>query len=413
MQLDKGITQGGSNAEVVIADWAVKMGLTPAINWTKAYAGMIKDAEVEPEYSALTEGRSHGEAYKKHGFIPHDDMLRGNGLRGAEISRTVEYAYDDFCIATVAHLINKTHHTDTKNQNTSITTETDLQSDYTKYLARSHNYRNHFNPHTHSSLNNKDTTFTGFHQPRLANGTFIYQDPALGSPALQEHSHFSQDIATYEGSSWMYTLYAPADNAALITMLGGDALFVRRLDFLHDNELIDIGNEQGMLHVFQYHYAGRPGKSSARTRFYIPRLFNSSLTGMPGNDDSGSMGAFVVFSMLGLWPVAGQNVYLITAPFFREASVTSPVTGKTVRVIAHGFDGEQGSAKNLYIQRATLDGEAYTRSWLDHGFFLRGGTLEVWLGEGESSAWGCRVEDRPPSLSSQGIWYGEEEGFWR
>lgn len=419
MQLDKGVTQGGSNAEVVIADWAVKMGLTPAINWTRAYAGMIKDAEVEPIFSALVEGRSHAEAYNEYGFIPHNDILRGNGLRGAEISRTVEYAYDDFCIATVAHLMNTTHYT---TMHPSNLTEETLQADYKKYLARSYNYRNHFNPNTSSTLHNKDTTFTGFHQPRLANGTFIYQDPALGSPAVPDNSHFSQSIATYEGSSWQYTLYAPGDNAGLITLLGGsDDEFVRRLDFLHDHQLFDIGNEPGMHHVFQYHYAGRPGKSSARTRFYIPRLFNSTLTGMPGNDDSGSMGAFVVFSMLGLWPVAGQNVYLITAPFFRESSVTSPVTGNTARIIAHNFDerGDSeakneptGRSKNIYIQKATLNGKTYARSWLDHSFFLEGGMLELWLGEEEEgNVWGRRQEDRPPSLSKEGIWYGEKEGF--
>lgn len=424
MQLDKGITQGGSNAEVVIADWALKMGLTPAINWTQAYAGMIKDAEVEPAFSALVEGRSHIEAYKKLGYIPHDDQVRGNGLRGAEISRTVEYAYDDFCIATVAHLINQTRH-HTLDPNDSIATETDLQSDYAKYLARSHNYRNHFNPATPSFLHNTNTTFTGFHQPRFANGSFVFQDPALGSPAMPEGSHFSQNIATYEGASWMYTLYAPADNAALIDLLtgGDDDEFVRRLDFLHDNSLLDIGNEQAMLHVFQYHYAGRPGKSSARTRFYIPRLFNSSLTGMPGNDDSGSMGAFVVFSMLGLWPVAGQNVYLITAPFFRESIITSPVTGKTASIVAHNFDGKGddgdgdgvggGKARNVYIQKARLNGKSYSRNWLDHSFFLEGGKLELWLGEEEEAGgWGQKVEDRPPSLSQEGIWYGEEMGFW-
>jgi predicted alpha-1,2-mannosidase len=290
MQLDKGIVQGGSNADMVIADWAVKMGLTPNIDWDKAYAGLVKDAEVEPSLW-LVEGRGHLDAYKQYGYIPNDIPTQGRGLGGAQISRTVEYAYDDYCIASVAHMMNKT-------------------DDYNKYIGRSENWKNMLRLDQKSYLaDGTDTSFTGFMQPRRANGSWLFQEPSRGSPANWENccGMFSADVATYEGSAWMYTLYAPGDGAQLVSLLGGDDEFTRRLDYMHDNDLIDIGDEQVFLPVFQYHYAGRPGKSTERAHFYIPRLFNSTLVGIPGNDDSGAMGAFVVFSMLGLFPVAGMH----------------------------------------------------------------------------------------------------------
>jgi len=254
-----------------------------------------------------------------------------------------------------------------------------------------------------------DTNFTGFLQPRFSNGSWAFQEPARGSPADWEDccGMFSADVATYEGSSWIYTLYLPGDGASLVSHLGGDEEFVRRLDYMHENALVDTGDEQVFLPVFQYHYAGRPGLSTKRAHYYIPRLFNSSLVGMPGNDDSGAMGAFVVFAMLGIFPIAGQNVYLISAPFFPEVSITNPVTGKKATIVARGWDK---GFKNIYIQSARLNGRPWRRSWLDHGFFLDGGRLELWLGPRESR-WGRDVEDRPPSLSTTGL-YLPGAGIW-
>lgn len=145
-----------------------------------------------------------------------------------------------------------------------------------------------------------------------------------------------------------------------------------------------------------YHYAGRPGLSAQRIHDYVPASFNSSNGGLPGNDDSGAMGAFLLFSVMGLFPVAGQDVYLISPPFFEEVSVTSPVTGKTATVRNVGFDRGYG---NVYIQSAKLNGKPWSKSWLKHEFFTEGGTLELVLGEKESD-WGTEQGDRPPSWSA-------------
>jgi putative alpha-1,2-mannosidase len=100
-------------------------------------------------------------------------------------------------------------------------------------------------------------------------------------------------------------------------------------------------------------------------------------------------------SRMGLFPNPGQNVYLITPPFFPSVSIRSPITGKTATIATENFDP---SYKAIYIQNATLDGVAYTKNWIDHSFFTEGKKLVLRLGA-EESTWGTRVEDLPPSLS--------------
>ncbi len=110
------------------------------------------------------------------------------------------------------------------------------------------------------------------------------------------------------------------------------------------------------------------------------------------------MGAFAALSMMGIFPNAGQNVYFITAPFFREVAIQNPQTGKVATIRNVNFDPEY---KSIYIQSASLDGQPYTKNWIDHAFFLDGGLLELVLGP-EESDWGTKDEDLPPSLSTTG-----------
>jgi putative alpha-1,2-mannosidase len=175
---------------------------------------------------------------------------------------------------------------------------------------------------------------------------------------------------------------------------------VERLDYLHDNKITYIGNEPAFLTVFQYHYAGRPALSAKRSHYYIPAYFQPTEGGLPGNDDSGAMGSFVAFSMIGLFPNPGQDVYLITPPYFESVEITSPLTNKTAKIKNVNFDA---TYKNIFIQSATLDGKPYTKNWIDHSFFTEGKELVLTLGSVESS-WGTHVVDLPPSL-------GNYEGF--
>ncbi|KAJ5971583.1 Alpha-1-2-mannosidase [Penicillium vulpinum] len=376
MSLCKGFTQGGSNADVVMADAYLKK--VPGIDWDTAYEAVVKDAEVEPENWDL-EGRGGLQSWKSLGYIPFDDYdPDGKGTHTRSISRTVEYAYNDFCIAEMAQGMGH-------------------QADYEKYTKRSGNWAHMFNPDQKSNINGVDTNFTGFLQPRYTNGTWGYQDPIFCSPLLNFTSCYLNPDGheTYEGSAWMYTFYAPHDMGSLIKTLGGAESFTSRLSYLHDSGLLYVGDEQAFLPVYQFHYSGRPGLSAKQSHFYIPSQFNTTVNGIAGNDDSGAMGSFVFLSMMGLWPVPGQDVYLITPPYFKEVSIRNALNGKVATIRNINFDP---SYKSIYIQSVKWNGKPWTKNWITHDFFADGGVLELELGPKESE-WGTHIEDLPPSLS--------------
>ncbi|KAE8379315.1 glycosyl hydrolase family 92-domain-containing protein [Aspergillus bertholletiae] len=373
MSLCKGWTQGGSNADVVLTDAYVK-NLT-GIDWGLAYEAMVNDAENEPlEWSY--EGRGGLQSWKRLHYIPYLDFdYLGFGTNSRSISRTLEYSYNDFCLSTVAKGLQK---------------ET-----YTKYQSRAGHWQNLYKPDQTSLINGTDTGFVGFFQPKHLNGTWGYQDPIACSALDSWCSLTSNPSETFESSVWEYQFYVPHDMATLIDLLGGPDTFISRLDFFHTSGLADMGNEPVFLTVYQYHYAGRPALSARRAHSYIPSFFNASNSGLPGNDDSGAMGAFTVFSLMGLFPNPGQDVYLIIPPFFEAVQVTHPTTKKTSTIRNVNFDS---TYKSIYIQGATLNGRPYTKSWISHDFFTQGMTLELILGDTESD-WGRHEEDLPPSLS--------------
>ncbi|OQO05289.1 hypothetical protein B0A48_09056 [Cryoendolithus antarcticus] len=380
MSLCKGFTQGGSNADVVLAESYLK-GITDGIDWATGYKAVAQDAEVEPSNWAV-EGRGGLTSWKNLHYTPADDFdPYGVGPFTRSISRTGEYAYDDFCITEMARGLGN-------------------QADYEKYLARSEYWQNLYLASQTSYINATNTNYTGFLQPRFSDGTFGYQDPIFCSPLLNSTSCYLKPNGheTYEGSAWLYTFFAPHDTATLIGLLGGPDTFVKRLDYFHTSGLLYIGDEQGFLNVFLYHYAGRPGKSAERAHYYIPSQFNDTLAGIPGNDDSGAMGSFAALTMMGIFPAAGQDVCFVTPPFFEEVSVRNKVTGKTAVIRNVGFDP---SYQAIYIQSATWDGAEYTKNWIGHDFFRDGGVLELTLGKNES-AWGTREQDLPPSASTRG-----------
>ncbi|KAJ5975541.1 hypothetical protein N7481_009248 [Penicillium waksmanii] len=374
MSLCKGWTQGGSNADVVLADAYVK-NIT-GIDWELAYKAMVNDAENEPlEWSY--EGRGGLQSWKSLNYIPFLDFdYLGFGTNSRSISRTVEYAYNDYCLSVVGQAIGK--------------------DDHTKYLSRAGNWRNIYKEDQTSFLENgTDTGFTGFFQPKYMNGSWGFQDPIACSALASWCSLTSNPSETFESSIWEYLFYVPHDMANLIELVGGPDTFVKRLDYFHDSGLADIGNEPVFLTVYEYHYAGRPALSTKRAHNYIPRTFNATNNGLPGNDDSGAMGSFLAWSLMGLFPNPGQSVYLISPPFFEAVEITHPETNKTATIRNINFDS---SYEKIFVQSATLNGKPYTKNWIDHAFFTEGMTLELTLGEAESD-WGTRKEDLPPSLS--------------
>lgn len=188
MSLCKGYTQGGSNADVVIADAFLKKVVD--VDWKTAYEAVVKDANVEPANWDL-EGRGGLRSWKKVGYIPKDDFdPLGTGTETRSVSRTVEYAYNDFCIAEMAERMGHSE-------------------DHKRYTNSSLNWRNLFKADQQSSVNGKDTGFTGFLQPKLLDESWAYQNPTFCSPL----NHFDSCYfgpgghETYEGSCWLYTLY--------------------------------------------------------------------------------------------------------------------------------------------------------------------------------------------------------------
>ncbi|KAL9052963.1 MAG: hypothetical protein Q9162_005081 [Coniocarpon cinnabarinum] len=376
MSLSKGFTQGGSNADVSLVDAYVKS--IPNVDYEAAYAAIVNDAENEPiDWSV--EGRGGSISWKTLNYIPSLDYdYLGFGTNSRSISRTVEYAYNDYCVSSLATSLN---HPD----------------DAAKYAARSTDWRNLFLPNQTSALfNGTDTGFTGYFQPRYLNGTFGFLDPvACSSLDTIFCSLTSNPTEVFESSIWEYQFYVPHQNAELITLLGGRDTFIRRFDYLHTSGLIDIGNEPSFLTVYQYNYAAYPAGSARRAHFYIPSKFNGTTSGLPGNDDSGAMGSFLAWSMAGLFPNPGQNVYLIGSPFFKRISFTNPMTGANATIIANGVDPP--AYHNIYVQSATLNGTNYTRNWIGHEFFLFGGELVLEMGSAESE-WGTGDGDVPPSF---------------
>jgi putative alpha-1,2-mannosidase len=331
------------------------------------------------------------QSWKNLGYIPTDDWdFSGYGLFTRSISRTIEYSYNDFCIAEIARGLGK-------------------HADAEKYLKRSSNWKNMYDPTSRSKLNLTgtqdyslftDSGFEGFLQPRYLNGTFGFQEPAICTNLYNFDGCYLNPGGheTYEAGSWLYTFYVPHDQATLITTLGGPDAFVRRLEFMHNTPgLFYIGDEQAYLLVYIFHYAGRPGLSAEYLHRYIPSAFNDTTAGLPGNDDSGAMGSFTALSMLGLYPMSGQNVYLIIPPFFPEVNFTDPRSGKTATIRNINFDA---AYNNIYIQSAKLNGKPYNKAWITHSFFLDGGVLELTLGPQESTKFGAANADLPPSAST-------------
>jgi predicted alpha-1,2-mannosidase len=344
---DNGRTQGGSNANVVVSDAYVK-GLK-GIDYETAFAAMVHDAEVPPT-DAQKEGRGGLKDYNEKGYVTLADERSG--------SRTAEYSYDDFAISEVACGLGKT-------------------KEAALYASRAHNFEH---------LWDKDMTvegFKGFMRPRNPDGTWA-------PPYLVVRGTWPDFF--YEGDIWTYSIYAPQDMRRLIEMAGGDEMFVHRLDNTFLRRHFDVTNEPGFLLPVLYNYAGRPDKTADIVHLILEKDFTDSRAGIPGNDDSGAMSSWLIFSTLGIFPVAGQDVYLISTPSIPDASLDLG-NGKKLRIVAKDLDAK---GLNRYVQSATLNGVDLPSSWFRHAQIKDGGTLVLTMGSAPSN-WGKTVP--PPSMS--------------
>jgi predicted alpha-1,2-mannosidase len=346
-----GRTQGGSNAEFAIADAYVKH--LPGIDWQEAYRGMLQDAET-PSPAPDREGRSGLDDWKKLGYV----SIEGTDRPG---SKQMEYAADDFEVALVAKGLGN-------------------EADYEKYLRRSGNWKNLWNPQI------ADDGVHGFIEPRHRDGSWKKDFTTLQSCSWGGDTF-------YEGNSWTYSLFVPQDVAGVIESSGGRDKFVQRLDaFFTGKGRYDVGNEPGFLSPYLYIWAGRQDKTSDRVQEIIARSYHTGRSGIPGNDDSGAMSSWYVFGAMGIFPNAGQDVYLIGRPSFPEV-VLHLAQGKTFAIEAKNL-----SPTNSYIVGATLNGQPLDRAWFRHEDLVTGGRLVLTMAA-KQGLWPSG--DAPPSLSSR------------
>lgn len=353
-----GRTQGGSNAEIVIADAFVK-GLK-GIDYELALEAMLKDATVPSGGNEEAEGRGGLIPYLELGYIPHGIDRAGN--------RTVEYSYCDYAIALVAKGLGKE----------------DL---YQRYLKQSENWKNLWRgDYEHEGAK-------GFIMPRDKNGNWLDSIPFGHSTRMQPKFKYTPvtfegpwytpwwSMFFYEASSWEYSLSIPHDVPGLIEKCGGAADFEKRLDIFFDKGFFNVNNEPSFLTPCLYHWLGKPWRSSDRIREIIAKNYNDGPVGLPGNDDSGAMSSWLAFHMIGLYPNAGQDYYLIHTPLLTSTTFHLE-GGKEFKVVAEGL-----SDKNCYIQGVTLNGKDYPYSVLRHKDIMAGGELVLKMGK-KPGSWG-------------------------
>lgn len=361
-----GRTQGGSNSEMLVADAFVK-GLK-GIDWNKALDAMLKDAAVPPGDDERQYGRGGLWDYNRIGYVS-TDFERG-------CTRTFEYSTNDHAIATVAKGLGR-------------------MDVYEEYSRKASSWENLWNSDVESF------GFKGFAWPKNSDGTW------LSDPEFTVFSSGSFGHQFYETFSWELSFYVPHDMKRLIEKTGGRDVFTKRLDTYFRESfpgkrdellfytkmvgLCQISNEPCFLVPSLYAYVGQPYKTAKVVRGILASQYTSARDGVPGNDDSGSMGAWYAFHALGFYPNAGQNVYLISSPMFDKVTLNFE-DGKKLVVTA-----KNASAKNIYVQSCALNGKPLDRCWLRHEELVFGGSLEFVMGARPSS-WATSGE-LPPSMS--------------
>ncbi len=321
-----------------------------------AYAKGIRDYDVDLAFKAMKNQVDHDGYYANMGYIPAD-------LSSGSVSKVMEYAYDDWCIARMARLL-------------------DDEKDYLLYQKRAQFYRNLYDPST------------GFMRPKNADGTWVTPfDPAEGT------AHF------VEGNAYQYSLFAPHDINGLIDLIGGDDQFDHWLDNLfsvksgHDYKIVDAsgligqyahGNEPSHHMAYLYNYIGKPWKTQAMVRRIMDTLYDDTPGGVSGNEDCGQMSAWYILSAMGFYPVCpGDPTYVIGSPLFDRVTVNLE-NGKKFTIVA-----ENVSSKNKYIQSVSMNGKTYDKSWFTHEKIEEGSTMVFKMGDKPNRTWGAAKASRP------------------
>ncbi len=325
-----------------------------------AYLKGIQDYDVEKAFEACSVSALNDhfglKDFRELGYIPAE-------REGESVSKTLEYAYDDWCIAMMARNLEK-------------------QSDYEMFIKRAQNYKNIFDPETRFIRGKR-------------NGMFVSPfDPA------------EVNFMLTEANTWQYTFYAPQDITGLMSLMGGEEAFRAKLDemFSHDGELsgrqqADItgligqyahGNEPSHHMAYLYNYAGNPDRTQELTREIMDRLYGSGPDGLCGNEDCGQMSAWFVFSAMGFYPVTpASGHYAIGSPLFEKVIIHLPDGNDfIIKTKSQGSD-------TRYIRSAELNGVFYDKSYILHEDIAGGGEISFELSPDKGSGWANGSESSP------------------
>lgn len=283
--------------------------------------------------------------YMKLGYVPEDK-------NGSSVSNTLEYAYDDWCIAQMAQKLGR-------------------QEVYREFIKRSENYKNVYDP------------TSGFMRPRMSDGSFKKDFDVLNT----------DEPGFIEGNSWNYSLYVPHAPAELIKLMGGNKRFTPHLDSLFTMQLPDSffanteditrdgiignyvhGNEPSHHVAYLYNWTDEPWKTQDHVRMILRKMYLPTPAGLSGNDDCGQMSAWYILSALGFYPVApGSENYSLGSPAIDKATLHLE-NGKTFTVTAKN----QGD-KNVYVRKVMLNGKTLDRDYITHTEIMNGGELVFFM----------------------------------
>ena len=345
----------------------------------------IKDAIEEKTLApwSCAKAGALNEFYKEKGYIPalaSDEKETYPDVHSFEkrqaVAVTLGTSYDQWCLSRIAAALG-------------------LREDADYYLKCSYNYRNLFNPET------------AFFHPKDKNGNFIEPFDYRFSGGMGARDYYG------ENNAWVYRWDVPHNVGDLVALMGGSQQFVKNLDNMFNEWLgrskyefyaqlpdhtgnvgqYSMGNEPSLHIPYLYNAAQAPWKTQYRVRSLVHQWFRNDLMGMPGDDDGGGLSAFVVFSMMGFYPVTpGLPVYYIGSPFFSSVEIKLD-NGNVFRIKARHC-----SVDNKYIQSAELDGTDWVKAWFTHDDIMNGGVLELEMGDQCNKEWGTGVENLPPSL---------------
>jgi predicted alpha-1,2-mannosidase len=352
----------GYHSVSVIADAIVKE--VPGFDYERAYKA-IKTTALNPNYDCLPE-------YTKKGWVPSDKEKES-------VSKTLEYAYDDYCIAQAAKKLGK-------------------EKDYQYFLNRSLAYQNIIDPESK------------FMRGRDSDGNWRTPFDPIAYTGPGSH-HGWGDIT--EGFTYQYTWYVPHDVQGYINEMGGEDIWVSRLDSMFTMELPedipgahDIhgrmgaywhGNEPCHQILYLYNYAKQPWKAQDKIRYIMNTFYGDKPGSLSGNDDCGQMSAWYIFNSMGFYPICpSSNIYTIGTPGL-EAVEMELANGKKISVTTENY-----SEANCYIQKVLLNGQLHNKSFFTYDDLKNGAEIKYFLGSTPNKEWSTSDNSVPPSISKEG-----------